>query len=253
MCVPPLFFTQDQGRYSLYSQWPAARGPELSTQATWQAVFPSDLAHGWASWAGCYIPRQLGQTTSVEICRLYNSSQCKFAHCRFAHLCSKCKRSHINRMGLTPKGHTPGKWRLITDLSYPEGASVNDGILPRLCSLHYTTVESVALAAQRLGKGTLLAKIDIKSAYRLVPVHRHDHQLLGIEWKGAYYVDGALPFGLRSAPKTFTAVADALQWVMHQNGVTVVDHYLDDFITMGPPDSACVSRTYNGFSTLARS
>ena len=142
---------------------------------------------------------------------------------------------HINRMGLIPKGHTPGKWRLITDLSYPEGASVNDGIQPQWCSLHYTTVESVATAAQQLGKGALLAKLDIKSAYRIVPVHPHDRQLMGVEWKDAHYVDGALPFGLRSAPKIFTAIADALQWIMRQNGVSMVEHYLDDFITMGPP------------------
>ena len=40
----------------------------------------------------------------------------------------------INRLGVVPKGHTSGKWRLITDLSFPEGASVNDGIDSRFCS-----------------------------------------------------------------------------------------------------------------------
>ena len=144
---------------------------------------------------------------------------------------------HINRMGVVPKGHVPGKWRLITDLSHPEGASVNDGIRRDLCSLRYTSVEIVATAAQRLGAGALLAKIDIKSAYRLVPVHPLDRPLLGVQWSGAYYVDGALPFGLRSAPKIFTAVADALQWVMVDKGVSAIDHYLDDFITMGPAGS----------------
>ena len=81
-----------------------------------------------------------------------------------------------------------------------------------------------------------MSKLDIKSAYRLVPVHTRDRDLLGIEWHGACYVDGALPFGLRSVPKIFTAVADALQWVMLQRGVSMVDHYLDGFITMGPPN-----------------
>ena len=76
------------------------------------------------------------------------------------------------RMGVVPTGHTPGRWGLITDLSYPEGASVNDGIRRDLCSLRYTSVEAVAAAAQRLGEGTLLAKLDIKSAYRFVPVSR---------------------------------------------------------------------------------
>ena len=107
---------------------------------------------------------------------------------------------HINRMGVVPKGHVPGKWRLITDLSFPAGGSVNEGIRPDLCSLHYTSVEAVARAAQRLGNGALMAKLDIKSAYRLVPVHLSDRHLLGVEWNGAIYVDGMLPFGLRSAP-----------------------------------------------------
>ena len=92
---------------------------------------------------------------------------------------------HVNRMGVIPKGHTPGRWRLITDLSYPEGNSVNDGIQAEWCSLKYTSTEVVAEAAQRLGKGALLAKLDIKSAYRLVPVHPRDRDLLGIEWHGA--------------------------------------------------------------------
>ena len=44
---------------------------------------------------------------------------------------------HVNRFGVIPKKHQPGKWRLITDLSYPEGTSVNDAIDPSLCSLIY--------------------------------------------------------------------------------------------------------------------
>ena len=31
---------------------------------------------------------------------------------------------HVNRFGVIPKG-TSGKWRLIVDMSFPEGASVN--------------------------------------------------------------------------------------------------------------------------------
>ena len=143
----------------------------------------------------------------------------------------------ISRIGVIPKGHTPGRWRLITDLSSPENASVNDDIPSELCSLHYTSVERVATAAMRLGCGTLLAKLDVKSAYRLIPVHPSDRPLLGIEWAGAWFVDATLPFGLRSAPKIFNAVADALEWILRRQGVRYVDHYLDDFILYGPPNS----------------
>ena len=52
------------------------------------------------------------------------------------------------------------------------------------------------------------------------------------------FVDKALPFGLRSAPLIFSAVADALQYMMIQNGATFVDHYVDDFITVGAPKSS---------------
>ena len=52
----------------------------------------------------------------------------------------KSPEVHINQFGVIPKKHQPGKWRLITDLSFPEGASVNDAIDPSMCSLKYVTV-----------------------------------------------------------------------------------------------------------------
>jgi len=71
----------------------------------------------------------------------------------------------------------------------------------------------------------------------MVPVHPQDRLLLGMVWKGQRYVDGALPFGLRSAPKLFTALADALLWIMRQHGVAEAMHYLDDFLVFGAPNS----------------
>ena len=81
---------------------------------------------------------------------------------------------------------------------------------------------------RRLGRGTQLVKLDIKDAYRIIPVYPADYWLLGISWRGNTYVDRALPFGLRSAPKIFSAVADALSWVLHQLGIEHHLHYLDD-------------------------
>ena len=143
----------------------------------------------------------------------------------------------VSRIGIIPKGHNTGKWRLITDLSFPAGSSVNDGIASQHCSLEYVTVDKVAALAMSLGEGALLAKIDIKSAYRLIPTHPTDRHLLGIRWRDKYYVDNKLPFGLRSAPKIFNAIADALEYCIRREGVNEVEHYLDDFITMGSPIS----------------
>ena len=155
----------------------------------------------------------------------------------------------VNKIGIIPKGHTPGKWRLITDLSSPIGASVNDGIETELSSLSYITVDNVAHLACQLGTGALLAKIDIESAYRLIPVHPADRPLQAIKWEGKIFIDPMLPFGLRSAPKIFNAVADAFQWHLRQQGLCNVLHYLDDYILIGPPHSPVCQE---GLHTLLR-
>ncbi len=143
----------------------------------------------------------------------------------------------VNRFGVIPKGQNTGKWRLITDLSYPPEQSVNDGIDPELCSLVYTTVDKIARRISDIGPGALMAKIDIESAYRLIPVHPDDRPLQAMSWNGQIFIDPMLPFGLRSAPKIFNAVADALNWHLQQKGIQDIDHYLDDFIIIAPAAS----------------
>ena len=88
-----------------------------------------------------------------------------------------------------------------------------------------------------------MAKFDIKSAYRQIPIHPDDSWLLGMEWKGQLYVDTPLPLGLRSAPMIFNAVAEALAYVIWQKGVDGLDHYLEDFAVINSPKSAVCVQT----------
>ena len=63
-----------------------------------------------------------------------------------------------------------------------------------------------------------------------------------MQWNGQVFIDGVLPFGLRSAPLIFTALADALQWVIQKDGARWNFYYIDDFITVGDPKSdECVT------------
>ena len=117
---------------------------------------------------------------------------------------------HISRFGVIPKHHQPNKWRLIIDLSHPSNHSVNDRIPKPLCSLSYTTIDSAICQILKLGRGTLLAKTDIKHAFRLLPVHPSDRHLLAMCWHNQIFVDTCLLFGLRSAPKLFNILADLL-------------------------------------------
>lgn len=87
---------------------------------------------------------------------------------------------HTSPVGLVPKARQVNKWRMICDLSAPTVTSVNDGIPEHLCSLQYAKVDDAVNIIQQLGRATQLVKLDIKDAYRIVPVHPADYHLLGI-------------------------------------------------------------------------
>ena len=75
-------------------------------------------------------------------------------------------------------------WKVVIDhrSAFPKGATVNDGISPRLCLLSYASVDDAVRMVQQFGHGSMLAKFDIEMAYRIVPVHPQDRLLLG--WYG---------------------------------------------------------------------
>ena len=154
---------------------------------------------------------------------------------------------HISRFGAIPKKHHPGKWRLIVDLSSPQEHNVNDYIDPSLCSLSYASVEDTAVFVFKAGRGALLAKLDIKSAYRNIPIHPGDRHLLGLQWRNRVFVDTCLPFGLRSAPKIFNATADALELIIGIVGETFVEfviHYLGNFLFGGSPNRRAAAEVW---------
>ena len=98
--------------------------------------------------------------------------------------------------------------------------------------LHYC-LEKAARTVLELGRGTCMAKVDIRNAYRNIFVQPDDRWRLGMSWRGGIFIDAVLPFGLRSAPKIFNSVADALEWIVGNAGVNKVFHYLDDFLVLG--------------------
>ena len=98
----------------------------------------------------------------------------------------------------------------------------------------------------------MLAKIDIQSAFRLIPVHPTDRHLLAMQWDNYIFIDTCLPFGLRSAPKLFNVMADLLAWILQEQGVSFIIHYLDDFLTIGPPNSTICYHNLNAIIRLCK-
>ena len=78
-----------------------------------------------------------------------------------------------------------------------------------------------------------MAKSDIKSAFRLIPVHPSDYPKLGFTYKGKYYYDKCLAQGCSSSCRIFERFSTALEWILKEKfGVENVCHVLDDFMFM---------------------
>lgn len=152
------------------------------------------------------------------------------------------KHFHISPLGLVPKKHS-NKWRTIFHLSYPKtsSTSINANIPIEDYTLQYITIDNAIHLLLSLGKGTFMSKTDIQSAFRIIPIHPHDWELLGMQWKGLFFFDTVLPFGLQSAPFLFNMLSDALEWIIRNKlNITGVMHILDDFfIALPPPRSHC--------------
>ena len=71
-------------------------------------------------------------------------------------------------------------------------------------------------------------------------------------WEGSTYIDAMLPFGLRSAPLIFSAVVDAVAWIMSQHVVSWLDHYIDDLISAGCPSTTECARITELMHTVCR-
>ena len=146
----------------------------------------------------------------AQVVETYLAGQLAQGHLAGPYAPAECRGIITSSLAVIPK-KTPGKWRVIIDLSRPQGASVNEAIRREFTHLAYSSVEDAALIIHDLGPHALLAKVDIKNAYRIVPVHPSDQPFLGIQWKDQVYVDCQLPFGLASAPTIFSALSEALE------------------------------------------
>ena len=139
----------------------------------------------------------------------------------------------VSPLGLVPKKE-PNKFRLIHHLSYPPGNSLNDFIDPKLCSVQYTNFDEAVHMIQDLGQGCLLAKSDIMSAFRLLPVSVNSFDQLGFMFDDEYYVDKAMPFGCSISCHTWELFATFLEFcVARQSQYGSLLHYLDDFLFGG--------------------
>ena len=156
-------------------------------------------------------------------------------------------------LGLVPK-HGSNSYRLIHDLSFPRGQSVNSGITSENSKVFYDTIDTVISLVKKHGYGALMAKTDIQDAFRLLPIHPNDYKLLGFSVQNngqtEHYFDKCLPMGLSISCQTFERFSSALQWYMEFYHHASVSHVIDDFLFVGPMASHSCKRQLEQFLSL---
>ena len=159
----------------------------------------------------------------------------------------------ISPLGLVPK-KASNEFRLIHDLSFPKNSSVNSNIDKSLTGVQYEDLDHCVRILSEMGPNTLIAKADLKDAFRIIPIHPLDHRLLGFTWKGEIYYDMHLPMGCSVSCTIFESLSTAIQWILQNKlNVTVMSHILDDFIFFGPPSSTQCKNHLRTFIELAGS
>ena len=147
----------------------------------------------------------------------------------------------VSPLNTVPKSGSSER-RILVDLSWPLGSSVNDGIvkgtfLGQPFDLKFPTVDDVCNLVLQCGQGALIFKRDLAKAYRQFPIDPFDHQHLGYFWQGQYYFDTVLCMGQRSAALSCQRSTRAASYINCSRGFSCLV-YLDDFIGIEPPESA---------------
>ena len=106
--------------------------------------------------------------------------------------------------------------------------------LKRLNQFLFTThfkMESILSLRDVLKKDNYMIKVDLKDAYITVPIHAPHRKYLQFLWNGTNYQFKVLPFGLSTAPRTFTKIMRPVMAKLREQGLRLII-YLDDILLM---------------------
>ena len=136
---------------------------------------------------------------------------------------------------LTRPKRDSNKLRVVLDLSFPDSTSVNSHIPRGLLDdapfkLRLPTPTEFASVIASLGPNCHLFKIDLSRAYRQLRSDPLDWALLGIAWQDSYFLDTAIPFGLRHGASACQRVTDAVIEIVSHELPIRARAYIDDTI-----------------------
>ena len=123
----------------------------------------------------------------------------------------------------------------------PVGKGGNSYV-PSLDKLHFQTIDD---AVQLVDKGFYLAKIDLRHAYRSVPIHPSNYAATGLKWtfsgdtSPTFLYDTHLCFGGRRSPGIIHRLTQSVKRMMFRRGFKGIVVYLDDFLIVSQSRAEC--------------
>lgn len=157
----------------------------------------------------------------------------------------------LSPLAIVPKKE-PNSYRLIHNLSFPAKVSLNDMTDKSRAKVHYASFDDALSILRKFGHGALMSKTDIKSAFRLLPIHPDGFNSLGFYFDGAYYFDKCLPMGYTLSCHYFESFSTFINWIIDKEISNVESlHYLDDFLFVGKSGSEDCLRALEKFLGLS--
>ena len=163
-----------------------------------------------------YIPPRFDQATTQIITAKVQELAAKGAITRV----QEDGREFVSPSFIVPK--SDGTWRPVINLK-----SLNRYVA--------TQMESIRKVKGLVKRGDWLLKLDLKDAYLTVPIHPDHRKYLRFQWQGQAWQFRVLPFGLNSAPLTFTKLTKPIVSTLRRLEIRMI-LYLDDMLLMA--DSA---------------
>ena len=160
--------------------------------------------------------------------------------------------SIVSALGAIPKPDGASV-RIIHDCSRPQGNAVNDLAVGE--TFRYQSIQD---ATDLITEGCMMAKVDLKSAYRSVKIHPDDYNVSGLAWtfKGdkspTVMTETRLPFGSSLAPSVFNHLSQAVRRMMGKAGYLGIVAYLDDFLIIEKSKERCIEAMNYLISLLRR-
>ena len=123
--------------------------------------------------------------------------------------------------------------RIILDLSYPKGNSLNYHVNRQQfdnCNfcLRFLTIDNIVESVRNTGDFPMVFKVDVTRAFCNLRVDPADGLKFGIRWGNSYYLYPAIAFSWVHGSASFQLCSDAIAYIMKQKGFEI-HCYIDDY------------------------